>query len=252
MKKIIFLSLMLIALMGHAQKNAVKLGLAGTQYGDFTVNYERVLTEKSSLNFNVGYWDLSTSFFNIYKYYTQTDPKAIQFLDFKGSMHFSLDYRTYLGQKGAMRGLYLAPYLRYWGQGVDLLDIMYSDEYEDNYVFDIDTKISSFGVGFQIGYQWIIRDQISIDFYFMGIGVERMTLTGKFTSNVKEMVYNHVTEEVENFNHEYFEKSVENTIKGINLISKKAKIEATGDYLLVKIPLWLPGIRTGFTIGYSF
>lgn len=253
MKKILFMSLiMLFALMGHAQKNAIKLGLFSTQIGDFNVNYERVLTETSSLNFNIGYWDFNSAFIDGLEYMPSSSPDDIQFLKFKGSMHTAIDYRMYMGQKGAMRGFYLAPYIRYWGQGMEMSDIMYSDTYRNQFSFDIDAKINSFGAGIQVGFQWIIRKHINLDLYFMGIGIERMTIKAKFSSKYDEMVYNSETDEEEHLKHKYFEDSVEDAIKDIKLISNKAEIETTDDYLSVKVPLWLPGLRAGFSIGYSF
>jgi hypothetical protein len=251
MKNTILLSFILLAMTGFAQKNAVKLGLASVKLGDFNVNYERALTEKSSLNFNIGYWNIGSSSIDILKNFESNDPDAIKLQKFNGKLHSSLEYRMYVNQKGSMKGLYMAPYIRYWGQEANMSDVIYINEYQDNYDFSIDAKINSLGAGLQIGYQWIIRDQITIDWYFIGIGVEHMTLNGEFRTDQEEP-YNYETQEDENFNYSLISGSVKNTFSDVDFVAKRVKTEAKDDHLLVKIPLWLPGIRSGFTIGFAF
>jgi hypothetical protein len=54
MKVKLILILLLFAMTSYSQKNAVKLGLAGMSYGDFTVGFERAISSNSSVNIYLG------------------------------------------------------------------------------------------------------------------------------------------------------------------------------------------------------
>lgn len=241
MNKLLLLPLMLLTLSGYAQQNVVKVGLSSVYYGNMSVGYERAISDKSSLNFNIGYWDANTGIFDVNKYYFP-NADAVVFESFGKGFNTGIDYRFYIGESQKTFGFYMAPYLRYWNKTVFLSDIIPVSQMNNQRVlFDIEAKASSIGIGFQLGYHWLIYDKISIDWYFLGIGAEHMNLKGKYYApNYKS------------FNYTYIEDDIWETFEDVKYLYNKLSTEVTPDNLQLKLPLWLPGIKTGFTIGYAF
>jgi len=241
MNKLLLFTLMFLTLSGFAQQNVVKVGLSGVYYGNMSLGYERAISDNSSLNFNIGYWDMNTGIFDVDKYYFPNEDDVI-FESFGKGFNTSIDYRFYIGQNQKTFGFYMAPYLRYWNKAFYLSDIIpVSQMNNQRILFDIEAKASSIGLGFQLGYHWLIYDKISIDWYFLGIGLEKMNLNGKYNAPRHET-----------FNYAYIEDDIWKTFEDVKFLHNKLSTEVTPDNLLLKLPLWLPGIKTGFTIGYAF
>lgn len=226
------------ALNSMAQDNGLKMVLSGTGYGSYALGYERAITPKTSLNLNIGYWNMDAGLFSTDDFFeNQVDffdtGNGLTFVGFKQGFNTTLEYRYY--PKGAMGGVYLSPYARYWQHGFDL-----EDEIEGN-TFTIESRLSGLGLGFQVGYQWIISDAFIIDWYFIGVGVERYMLNGKYVIDR------------ENFNYSTIEPSVRDAFKSdYDFISDKVETEVNDDNLRVKLPVIGPGFKTGLSIGYRF
>ena len=238
MKKVLLFILLFSSLAVFSQKNAVKLGLLSIEYGDFTIGYERVINSKSSLNFNMGYWDLKTGSIDLYRY--STEGKGVWLTGLGHGIHTSLEYRFYVGEKGAMSGFYVAPYLRFWNQSFTFEDIIKNSKV-NNVHFSVPTKMASLGLGFQMGYHWQIYKNVSVDWYFVGVGIEKFKLDATYTAVG-----------VKNFNYSSIEADVKEVFSNVKYFGKNLTTEATSDGLKIKLPLWLPGVRSGFTIGYAF
>ncbi len=78
-----------------------------------------------------------------------------------------------------------------------------------------------------------------------------MALSGEFRTNIEE-VYIEENGSYEDFNYAHIEEDVKSTFDDVDFIAKRVETEPKDDHLLIKIPLWLPGIRSGFTIGFAF
>lgn len=238
MKRLFTLLFVAFVFNSMAQENGIKMVLLGTGYGSYAMGYERVITPKSTLNVNVGYWNLNAGLFNTDNFFeNQVDffdtGNGLTFDGFKQGFNTTLEYRFY--PKKAMNGVYLSPYARYWQHGFDL-----QDEIEGN-IFTIDSRLSGFGLGFQVGYQWTIADAFIIDWYFIGVGVERYVLNGKYVVDY------------ENFDYSSIEQSVIEAFKSdYDFISDKVKTNVNDNNLRVTLPVVGPGIKTGLSIGYRF
>lgn len=222
-----------------AQENNIKLNLTGTNFGNYALGYERVITPKSTLNLNAGYWNMNHGLFSIDNFFT----KQVDFFDtgngltfdgFNQGFHTALEYRFY--PQMAMNGVYLSPYLRYWQHGFNLLDEIRDTD------FNINTRLSGLGLGFQVGYQWTIADVFTIDWYFIGIGVERYVLKGDYTTSNNS-----------NFNYSTIEPDVKKAFESdYEFITGKVKTKATDDHMRVTLPVFGPGFKSGLSIGYRF
>lgn len=233
MKRIIILALFFISLPGFAQKNAIKLGISGVNYGDFFLNYERVINPKSSINVNVGYWDFKASLVD-FSGIMNTTEDGLSLQQYNSGFHSSVDYRFYVGKHDALKGFYLGPYVRYWDHSLILLDDI---EGED---FDVDTKIWSIGFGFQMGYHWVINDYISIDWYFIGLGIESISAKFVYVTETRNFDYNTIVDDFID------------VFDGFDYFQKKINTATSPENMTAKLPFIAPGIKTGLTIGVAF
>jgi len=237
MKKIILLGLLIASLNVFPQENVIKAGVLGVAFGDLSLGYERVITPSTSINFNAGYWDLKMSPVDLKSYFDEGE--GVWLNEIRNGWNASLEYRFYLGKQEALKGLYLAPYLRYWNNSFVFNDYIPSNNI--NELFDVRTKISGWGLGFQMGYQWLINDKISIDWYFFGASVERVFLNASY-----------VIASNRNFSYQTIVGDVRDVFSGFNLLEKNLVTRPDADRLKIELPILSPGIRTGLTIGYAF
>jgi len=134
MKKILLLTILMavFAFQANAQKNVVKFNPFPLILGTIELSYERVVTENSSLELDMGYTSIT---FNDDRY---------------NGFSVGLQYRFYLQKKySAPKGWFAGPYGSYS-----------STRFDDG---DLQTTVISGGA--IIGYQWQL-DPIAIDIYF--------------------------------------------------------------------------------------
>lgn len=235
MKKIILLSLILsITYLVNAQKNVIKMGLPNFLYGDINVGYERLLSSKNSVSLIVGYWNPEIGVSGINNILKQED--GIWIKEFQSGKNIALDYRIYPAEK-ALSGMYFGPYLRYWD-----LSLVMGDEVEPN-LFDVETQLKGIGLGFQFGIQWIIAKRISIDWYILGLGVERFLPDANYVITPYQSGFDYA--------------SIEDNVMGIfdnapTFIKNKAKSVVNADNLNITVPIFAPSLRSGFTVGFAF
>jgi hypothetical protein len=232
MKRYLIIVFIFITTMAFSQKNVVKLGIFGVGYGDFSLSYERVIAPKSALNLTFGYLNPNTSLINFNPNFESDGGVGLK--ELYDGFHTSVDYKFYVGKKEAPQGFYIAPYLRYFGYKFLMIDEI------DQVYFNVNSRISSVGLGFQMGYHWIVYDKISIDWYFLGIGVEYM---------MPKLVY---TTDEENFNYGSIVDNVKSVFDGWNYFQKRLKTTVNKDNMTAKLPTFFPGIKTGLSIGFAF
>lgn len=232
MKKLILLIIVLTSLSGFAQDNIIKLGVFGASYGDFSLTYERKVTPKSAINFTIGYMNPNLSVLDWFEVDYSSSGMVLR--ELKSGFHSSFDYRFYLGEKEALNGFYIAPYLRYINY-----NSLFSDEINGK-DFNVDVKFNSAGLGFQMGYQWIVHDNISIDWYFLGIEGAYMWPKAIYTTGES------------NFDYSTIKGSIQESISSIWYFRNKLVQTTNRDNQTVWIPSFIPLIRTGISIGYAF
>jgi len=235
MKTRLFLLFTLLSVAGFSQENVIKLGLSGMGYGMYSLSYERAITPKSSMNLNLGYWNINASLIN-------NDPFEIGdgfgINTFKSGFNGAIDYRFYVGTQDGLKGLYIGPYLRYWNYSAILYDEINSEN------FDINTKISSIGLGFQMGYHWIINDKISIDWYFIGLGAERFNTRLEYVAKSAGYTYTGA---------QNIEDDIKDVFNDFDYLQKRITTEVVPNKnTTAKLPFFFAGVKTGFSIGYAF
>ncbi|HKK81781.1 MAG TPA: DUF3575 domain-containing protein [Prolixibacteraceae bacterium] len=240
MKPVLLSIILLVTLSAGAQENIIKLDLSGIGIGSYALNYERQITDNNTINIKAGYWNMNAMFFNsdnafgsLIDYFDTGDGISLE--NIRSGFHTSVDYRFYAKTSNEFEGVYFAPYLRYWEQNFDMSDFVRGHE------FDVDTKLSSMGFGIQMGYQWVIKEKFIVDWYFVGLGLERYRLKGDYITDQS------------GFNYSTIEGDVKQAfMTDYEFLNKRVKVEPDDERLRLRIPVWGPGIKTGLSVGYRF
>ena len=150
-------------------KNTVKFNitnpaLISDQF--ITIEYERVLRNNQSFSISLGKFSLPkfglsfTDSLNLKK-----DYKDVGF-------HFAADYRFYLLQENrhnAPRGVYVGPYYTLNYLSRENQWELNTTNFNGNVISDLNVTINT--IGFQLGYQFIFWDRLSLDLILLGPGV---------------------------------------------------------------------------------
>jgi len=121
------------------------------------------------------------------------------------------------------------------------LDFMLKDRIEEDY-FDIHSSFSGLGLGVLIGYQWLIAKTVTIDWYFLGLGAQSFLADGDYI----------VTPEQANYDYEAIIPQVVGGYERVPYIARNVKTEVFPDRLNLQIPIIIPDIRMGFSVGIAF
>lgn len=225
-----------------ARRNIVKLNLPNLGFKNVTLNYERILSDRTSAALNVGYIIPSAppSFLS--------EALGIDSLTISNAIGAdstslnnelsgftaTLEYRIYTKKKGAPRGFYLAPYLRYASY-----KYLFDDTIKDNFS-NIDSRVTTIGVGAQLGYQWVIKDRFVIDWGILGIAAQRYKLSSTFSS----------MDDTVNFDE--IQQDVETEIAGRSILSGTPEFKKGPSSLEATMPLLFGGLRTYLSVGMQF
>ncbi|MBL7841181.1 MAG: DUF3575 domain-containing protein [Cyclobacteriaceae bacterium] len=120
---------------GYAQQNVIKINILAPIVKTFNIQYERALTDQSSLQ--LGFF---------YTGYSSGDSKFSGF-------GITPEYRFYLSETAAPQGVYVAPFLRYQSFSI-----------EDD-AADAKADFSAFGGGLILGKQWIFKEKVALDIF---------------------------------------------------------------------------------------
>jgi len=148
MKKVLLASVVALFLVSsiNAQDNPktlIKCNLGSLIFSTFNFQLEKVVGEKQSLQLGVFFTSLKV-----------TDTKFSGF-------GITPEYRFYMSQKGAPKGFFAAPFIRY--QSFKLTNGSSYDYTTGQSLGEASAKLSTFGGGVIIGFQGIIANHISIE-----------------------------------------------------------------------------------------
>ena len=239
-------SFAVVAFAANAQDNVVKLGLPGFAFGQANVYYERMLTPRMSVNVQLGYsWGADISS----QVKTQSDnrgastsnnPSSINLTTgkFDGGFQIAPELRFYTGDKEGPRGFYIGPRLNYSSFTATLKGTHTYGSPAKTSDDKVVLNYNNIGLGVQMGYQWLINDQISIDWGFLGAGAGLGTITGTGTTDD--------TAELTRWTADA------NDFAASNAALKFLGVNKDGNSLTVKGSNVFPTFRSSLTIGYAF
>lgn len=147
------------------KRNVIKWNLTPFilwSYKNINFSYERVLKPNRSFSVNAGFFELPST--GIY------DSLNIQNELNNWGFSVSGDYRFYFTNRNtgkAPDGLYWGPYASYhYYQFENTISVISNPEIQGDLI--LDGKYNIFSGGVQLGYQFIIKERLSIDMVFLG------------------------------------------------------------------------------------
>lgn len=157
--------------LGKARNNVLRLNVSspliwGTRF--FAVGYERVLSERRSFSVNLGRFSLPSL--------QRLDENGDQILEDRSiserGYHLATDYRFYLAKENkhaAPRGVYIGPHFQYNHLLRENQFALNTDSYQGDVNFDI--AFHSMIAGFQLGYQFVFWERLTLDMVLAGPGI---------------------------------------------------------------------------------
>ena len=216
------------------RRNTIKLDLTSHLFFSkaFVFSYERVMKPYQSLVVTAGYQQFQP-FSNFGANVVVTDERSAN------GLKFGADYRFYLQKENkytAPRGVYIGPYLSYLNfTNNRTLEV---DNNGTPETADLKTNLHILNIGFQLGYQFVIKDRWTIDMVFVGPSVSNyrinMDLDGDYTFD---------PEDVQN---EIVKKLIDRFPAFEDLIKDKS-VSGSG-----KVNSWSYGYRYQLQVGYRF
>lgn len=249
MKKTIFASIFILAAhLGVAQeqtleeekpqienKNMVKLNLLALTTGNISLQYERLITPKTTVGVTVNVMPSKGLPFSSSIESLVDDKTTSAQLQQVSVSSFSVtpEIRFYLGKEG-YKGFYIAPFLRYGKYNVDF-PVNYDYEGTEQNIM-IDGTVKAFSGGFAIGAQWRVYKEFYLDWMIMGphYGSAKGTLEGKKAINENEQA------------------AIKKALNDLDLPVVDLEYEVNDSGAKAKLDGPWAGIRASIGIGYRF
>jgi len=242
-------------LTASAQKNVVKWNVSSLAFKNAYFTYERAFEKKFSLNLGVGFVPSSTLLFgSLVPDVKSGDIERESPIKNMSMTGYSItpEFRYYTSLiKETPRGLYVSAYLRHSNYNLTLndYDYVYKDEFDNNIEktakIDFNSTITSIGGGIMLGHQWILAEHVSIDLWFIGLGLNSSTFKLKATDKDKSMnpLYFTSTSTFAKDTQEYF-----SALGTVDVSSNQPN-----HYVETNITRLMPALRgLGFNIGVAF
>ncbi len=197
-----------------------------------------MLNEKNSLNLNVGI-PIGTSFNETLSKELVGDNYSIDKATLS-NFHIRGAYRHYTGKHVAPKGFYYEPSLKYQTLNPHISangSVTIEERTEEGNVA-LDASISSFSAGFQIGYQFLIAERVTIDLGFFGLEAGMWKVKMDASSDNTALVDN-------------FEQDITSAVE--DLPFGNPTVTREGDTFKVKTEsIFLPMLRFNIGIGFAF
>lgn len=219
-----------------AQDNVAKLGITSLAYTTVSLTYERVLGDHlgTQLTFQLMPGRALPGVGGVDGVSVFTDAKMSYF-------SLSPEFRYYPSDKGAPRGFYIGPFIKYsrFKIGASQSTTIYDDSGVGTFVeLDVAFKVPRFGGGLIMGTQWLIADKFSIDWTWFGLGYAATTGKLQLESNIPG-----VTEGLEN--------ELEAVEDDLSVLGN-ASVTSSGDKVTLAVSRPLPMLKFGITFGWAF
>lgn len=237
---VIIISLVCINVRAQEKKNAIKVLPLNLTLNSAVFEYEHMLNEKNAFEFGIGI-PTSRTFVNKYGMSWSEDENISN--DKLGIFSLRAAYRHYTGKSMLPKGFYIAPYIRYQGISASADNVRTIDYGQENSSYDenYDAKIHTIGAGCQLGYQFLISETITLDFFFFGFEAG----LGSIDANVYVSDPNEVT---------YVYDDIRDAVNDLPSIwSNHIDVTSGNNNINIKGKnLFTPMYRGGFSLGIAF
>ncbi len=186
---ILFMSLFLVKkTMGQQSdslgyRNVIKYNLTAPMlWGieNYIFEYERVLSPTRTFSIELGY----RTFPKLIGIGKTDSALIVRDHKNKGGISATIDYRFYLKKENkysAPRGVYVSPYINYFNNKVEnTVSTFYSDLASSK----ITTQIDVFGMGAQLGYQFVFYNRLSLDICIIGPSIAWYNINMKVAGSI--------------------------------------------------------------------
>jgi hypothetical protein len=201
------------------RKNTVKLNLTSPMlFGDnnYVLGYERTIGKHQSFSVHVGTFSLGKL--------VSIDADSLSEVksdDKSRGLSLSGDYRFYLSKVNKFnspRGVYIGPYFSYNNfnrtYSFESTAASYPAQLNADFTFSVTT------LGFQLGYQFVFWDRVSLDLILFGPGVSAYKLKAELDTNLTQ------DQEEELFTK--INEKLQEKIPGYSLVIKPGSFEKSG------------------------
>jgi hypothetical protein len=202
-------------------KNTVKFNLTNPMiFGDkcFVVGYERTIGNHQSFSVNLGRFSLPRVF-NINTDSIKDLTKDVQSKGF----HASVDYRFYLSKENkynSPHGVYIGPYLTY-NSYTRFFDLKASTEsFTGEFNADFNFRVAT--MGFQLGYQFILWNRVTLDMILFGPGIGAYKIKTSLSTNLDPDTESELFKKIN--------EALQEKIPGYSLVLNPGTFEKTGTY----------------------
>ena len=222
-------------------KNKVKLNLFALPLKNFSLQYERGLTENMSVCLGLrlqpkGGLPFRSSISNAFD---EEDTTAQDLIDNVKASSWGItpEFRYYFGKK-PLSGFYLAPYVRVGGNS---LEWTYSFRMDDGNMkrVDFNGKINSVYAGLLLGAQWHVAESFVIDWWIAGPSYGSMNIKLEANTDMTDLSADD-------------RRDLEESLDGIGYGGHELETDINDNGVRVKGKLPMFGLRTGLCIGYTF
>jgi Protein of unknown function (DUF3575) len=216
------------------RKNTIKLDITSRWLyrNSLIMSYERVTKPNQSVGLIAGYQEFPRSS-------SLGDGISVKDDRKKNGMKFGAEYRFYLRKENkyrAPRGVYIGPYSTFLTFNNERTIEVNNDGVPEQVILNTDLNI--FNVGFQLGYQFVIKNRWSIDIVFIGPSLSHYGYTAKLSGT-----YTFDKEDIQN---EILLDLIDRFPFLDDLVTEK---EADGQG---RLDIWSGGYRYQLNVGYHF
>jgi len=147
---------------------------------NITLGYERIIKENQSMSVNAGLL--------IFPEFLDNDSLEISYVEHGDRIGFStaIDYRFYIKSKNlhnAPEGVYIGPYISYYQYAFDSKLRIIDNEHIANDI-GVDANFKMLSLGFELGYQFLFWDKLSLDMILVGPSVSFYHAKADFTGEL--------------------------------------------------------------------
>ena len=219
-------------------KNSIKINLTNPMiFGEncYMIGYERTIGDYQSFSINIGKFSLPP----LADINTDSIKDLTKNINSKG-FHLSGDYRFYLSKENkhnSPRGVYIGPYFTYNTYGRDFLFSVNTPSFQGDVNADFMFRIAS--VGFQMGYQFVFWNRVSLDMLLFGPGIAGYKLTTELDSTFDPDQESELFQKIND--------ALKEKIPGYDLVLKPGSYEKTGSYKTTSL-----GFRYVIMLGIRF
>jgi hypothetical protein len=219
---------------GTQRRNVVKLDITShwLYRNAYNVSYERITLPNQSFVVTVGYQEFPRTS-------SLGSRVGVKADNDRNGYKYGGEYRFYLKKENkfaAPRGVYIGPYIAYNGFKNNRLIEVDNDGVKEEAT--LNSKLGILNVGFQVGYQFVIKNRFTIDLVFVGPSISHYKYTaelgGNYTFDKEDITNEIILDLIDRF-------------PALDDVLSEGEIERKG-----KLDTWSFGYRYQLHVGYYF